>query len=199
MLTRGGHVPLVPPPPWFRCLWLVFVTEIFHLWVQWEGPQLGVWDTVIGIWLLPVGMVMCDWPGCRMHDEVAFSDLSVALCWQERLARWVTWLIYSARSLNPAMEAFRKRSTSIRIMWVYLHCLFSEVILYWLWYWTVSVVWSWEVSASGRLKISSMVKSIGGKWAVLCTEVVHFSEGPLLEVLFCTYKNVVLSCSFGPP
>ena len=30
--------------------------------------------------------------------------------------------------------------------------------------------------------ISSMVKSIGGKWAVRSTEVVRFSEGPLLEV-----------------
>ena len=28
-----------------------------------------------------------------------------------------------------------------------------------------------------------MVKSIGGKWAVRCREVVRFSEGPLLEVL----------------
>ena len=36
----------------------------------------------------------------------------------------------------------------------------------------------------GGLKcISSMVKSIGGKWSVRCTEVVRFSEGLLLEVL----------------
>ena len=31
-----------------------------------------------------------------------------------------------------------------------------------------------------------MVKSIGGKWAVRCREVVRFSEGPLLEVLLYT-------------
>ena len=34
----------------------------------------------------------------------------------------------------------------------------------------------------GSKCISSMVKSIGGKWAVRSTEVVRFSEGPLLEV-----------------
>ena len=28
-----------------------------------------------------------------------------------------------------------------------------------------------------------MIKSIGGKGAVRCMEVVHFLEGPLLEVL----------------
>ena len=35
----------------------------------------------------------------------------------------------------------------------------------------------------GSKCISSMVKSIGGKLAVRCREVVRFSEGPLLEVL----------------
>ena len=35
----------------------------------------------------------------------------------------------------------------------------------------------------GSKCISSMVKSIGGKWSVRCTEVVRFSEGPLLDVL----------------
>ena len=35
----------------------------------------------------------------------------------------------------------------------------------------------------GSKCISSMVKSIGGKGAVRCREVVRFLEGPLLEVL----------------
>ena len=37
-----------------------------------------------------------------------------------------------------------------------------------------------------------MVKSIGGKWAVRCREVVHFLKGPLLEVLlYWGYGNGV--------
>ena len=35
-----------------------------------------------------------------------------------------------------------------------------------------------------------MLKSIGGKWAVCYTEVVRFSEGPLLEVLLYTTEIV---------
>ena len=38
----------------------------------------------------------------------------------------------------------------------------------------------------GSKCISSMVKSIGGKWAIRCTEIVRFSEGPLLEVSLYT-------------
>ena len=34
-----------------------------------------------------------------------------------------------------------------------------------------------------------MVKSIGGKGAVRCIEVVRFSKGPLLEVLLCYKKT----------
>ena len=41
----------------------------------------------------------------------------------------------------------------------------------------------WCLLLGGLKCISSMVKSIGGKGAVRCREVVRFSEGPLLEVL----------------
>ena len=41
-----------------------------------------------------------------------------------------------------------------------------------------------------NVAISSMVKSIGGKLAVRCTEVVRFSEGPLLEVLLYRYVHI---------
>ena len=57
---------------------MLFVTEVFHL------PELArttaalrVRNTevsVIGIRLLPVGVVICDWPA-----GLAFSDLSIAL------------------------------------------------------------------------------------------------------------------------
>ena len=41
--------------------------------------------------------------------------------------------------------------------------------------------------------ISSMVKSIRGKWTVCCKEAVRFSEGPLLEVLLCSFCLLNLS------
>ena len=56
------------------------------------------------------------------------------------------------------------------------HCPFSEVILYWLRY-----VWG----SSGSKCISSLVKSIGGKRSVRCT------EGLLLEVLLYTFYRSV--------
>ena len=50
---------------------------------------------------------------------------------------------------------------------------------------SVSVVWSWEVSALGGSV--SIGKSMGGMSTVRCKEFVCFSEGPLLEVLlYCS-------------
>ena len=40
-----------------------------------------------------------------------------------------------------------------------------------------------------------MVKSIGGKWAVRCIEVVRFLEGPLLEVLVYTSLHELAAIS----
>ena len=51
----------------------------------------------------------------------------------------------------------------------------------------------------GSKCISSMVKkSIGGKWAVRCTDVVRFLEGPLLEVLLYDMQLMLLQaqCNF---
>ena len=75
----------------------------------------------------------------------------------------------------------------------YLRCPFSEVILYWLRYVDQCPLFGIErcLLLGGSKRISSMVKSIGGKSAVRCTEVVRFSEGPLLEVL------LYLSCPPG--
>ena len=48
----------------------------------------------------------------------------------------------------------------------------------------MSVVWSSEVPLLGGSKCTSSTrKSIGGVRFVRCTEVVRFSESPLLEVL----------------
>ena len=50
----------------------------------------------------------------------------------------------------------------------------------------------------GSKCISSLVKSIGGKGAVCCREVVRFSEGLLLEVLLYSqrFMNGTLSVTF---
>ena len=61
----------------------------------------------------------------------------------------------------------------------------------------MSVVRSSEVPLLGGSKCtSSMGKSIGGVRFVCCTEVVRFSESPLLEVLLYTTLNGVayISC-----
>ena len=56
------------------------------------------------------------------HDEVAFSDLSVAVPWRERLAD-EQQRQYNARSLNPAMVAHNlanavdKRSHYVQNYW----------------------------------------------------------------------------------
>ena len=47
-----------------------------------------------------------------------------------------------------------------------------------------------------------MVKSIKGKWAVCCTEVVHFLDGPLLEVLLydiCDKTGIIATLSYHNP
>ena len=48
------------------------------------------------------------------------------------------------------------------------------------------------MSASRRFEMYFMVKSMGGKGAVRCREVVRFSEGPLLEVLLYNTRALVL-------
>ena len=76
------------------------------------------------------------------------------------LTRKASTVLYSARSLNPATVALRKRSTSVSIMWVWLHwpkrgmsgpdrCPLFGVERCPL--------------LGGSKCISSMVKSIGGK------------------------------------
>ena len=44
---------------------------------------------------------------------------------------------------------------------------------------------------------SSMVKSIGSKRAVRCTEVVRFSDGPLLEGLLYSHITVSVSSTYN--
>ena len=59
--------------------------------------------------------------------------------------------------------------------------------------WSVSVVRSSEVPLLGGSKCtSSMGKSIGGVRFVRCTEVVRFSESPLLEVLLYIFERMIL-------
>ena len=80
----------------------------------------------------------------------------------------------------------------------YLRCPFSVVILYWLRYVELGTdqcpLFGVERCPllGGSKCISSMVKSIGGKRAVRCTEVVRFSEGPLLGVLLYIYLSHIL-------
>ena len=129
--------------------------------------------------ILPVGVVMC--VRAVEHDEVAFSDLSIAVSWLTRSANaWIQgWWHTVLRKLSTSVRIVCKNLVGCKLEF---HCLFLEVILHWLryvWGLSVSVVRSWEVSASVR---SSMVKSIGGKWSVRCEAVVHFSEDRLLEV-----------------
>ena len=100
--------------------------------------------------------------------EVPLYTLSVVICdcWTQwghifgppccfMLTRKASTMRSSARSLNPAMVHGVTKAVDKRPR--YLRCLFLEVILYWLRYvgnGSVSVVQSWEVSASQRFEVS---------------------------------------------
>ena len=53
--------------------------------------------SVMGVWLLLVGLVMC--ARTVEHDDVTFSDRSIAVQWWERLTWWATVLIQCPCSL----------------------------------------------------------------------------------------------------
>ena len=53
----------------------------------------GIWKYPLwALVVLLVGVVMC--AQVVEHDEVIFSDLSIAIWWRQRLAWWATVLIY---------------------------------------------------------------------------------------------------------
>ena len=72
------------------------------------------------------------------HDEVAFSDLSVTV---PKKARKASTMSNSANIMPAVFESSDSGVQSYEsgrqaclhyVRWVYFHCPFSEVILYWL-------------------------------------------------------------------
>ena len=64
------------------------LTENFPSRVQWKGQLLRIRNAEVPLRafdILPVGVVIC--ARAVQHDEVASSDLSVAVAWRERLTR----------------------------------------------------------------------------------------------------------------
>ena len=92
---------------------------------------------------------------------------------------------YSARSFNPVTVVLRKRFdmcphyvgvAPLSIFWG--NFVLAKVL------WEVISVCCQELRGVGFLEVrNAMLKLIGGNWAIRFTEVVHFSEGSLLEVL----------------
>ena len=78
------------------------------------------------------------------------------------------------------MLALQKLSTSVFIMWgiASLSVFRLERCL---------------LLQGSKCSSSSMVKSVGGKWAVRYPEVVHFSEGPLIQVLLYTTTTALVA------
>ena len=130
---------------------------------EWCETPLQVWNTevsVIGIWYT-FGRRGNLW---SLNTVKSHFQTSLLLC--ADIAQCAVVLLYCSvfeSSNSGVTKTVDKRPH-------YIHCLFSEVILYWPRYivdWSVSVVRSWEVSASWRFEMyySCMVKSIGGKFS----------------------------------
>ena len=163
---------------------LLFVTEFFHLREQWKGPPLLV-----------------------RNIEVCHIRYTSGRCGNV----WLAGLLNAMRShfrTSPLLYATRKAGTMSNSANIVL-----SLWIQWRWHYESSRQWPHYVGifsmfifggnfllakvCRGLISVrclelrgvcfsevrNVLVKSIRGKWAVCCTEVVRFLEGPLLEVL----------------